>query len=89
MQETYQTRRVNLSDETALALASVGAINWGLIGLFSFNLVSRLFGTRSFASRLVYSLVGAAGIYTLYFAYKAGTSTTLPLKQAEEAKRAA
>jgi uncharacterized membrane protein YuzA (DUF378 family) len=46
----------------ALVLVVVGAVNWGLVGLFQFDLVAALFGPASALSRLVYSLVGAAGI---------------------------
>ena len=51
----------------ALTLVIVGSINWGLIGLLDFNLVDALFGTDSFLSSLIYSLVGLAGLYSLYF----------------------
>ena len=46
----------------ALTLVVVGAVNWGLVGLFQFDLVAALFGPASALSRLVYSLVGAAGV---------------------------
>ena len=46
----------------ALVLVIVGAVNWGLVGLFQFDLVAALFGSASVLSRLVYSLVGLAGI---------------------------
>lgn len=52
-------------DYVALTLAIVGAIVWGLIGLFQYNLVSVLFGENSWFSRIVYDLVGIAGIYLL------------------------
>ena len=48
---------------TALTLVIVGALNWLLIGLFQFNLVDTLFGDGSVLSRIVYSLVGLAGLY--------------------------
>lgn len=47
----------------SLVLMVVGAINWGLVGIFGFNLVSWIFGPMSFVSRLIYLLVGLAGIY--------------------------
>ncbi len=47
----------------ALVLIIVGGLNWGLIGLFDFNLVSALFGTDSFVTNLVYILVGLAAIW--------------------------
>ena len=49
----------------ATILASVGALNWGLIGLFNFNLVSFLFGELSSLTRITYILVGASGLYLL------------------------
>lgn len=52
-------------DYIALTLAIVGAIVWGLIGLFQYNLVSFLFGDNSWLSRIIYDLVGIAGIYLL------------------------
>lgn len=51
----------------ALIIGIVGAVNWGLIGLFDFNLVTFLFGTGSMLTRLVYVLVGISGIYMLSF----------------------
>lgn len=53
-------------DWTALTLVIIGAINWGLIGFFQFDLVATLFGgADSWLSRIVYAVVGIAGIYTL------------------------
>ena len=46
----------------ALTLVIVGAVNWGLVGLFQFDLVAALFGPASALSRLVYSLVGLSGL---------------------------
>lgn len=54
-------------DCTALTIAIIGAINWGLIGLFNFNLVSFLFGEMSLLSRIVYILVGLCGLYLVTF----------------------
>lgn len=49
----------------ALTLVIIGAINWLLIGLFSFDLVATLFGEMSLLSRIVYSLVGVSGIISI------------------------
>lgn len=49
----------------SLVLVIIGAINWGLIGLFGFNLVSALFGEMSALTRIVYILVGIAGLYSI------------------------
>ena len=54
---------MKIIDKTALALIIIGAINWGLIGLFSFDLVGTLFGDMSILSRIVYSLVGISGLW--------------------------
>ncbi|MDE6874837.1 MAG: DUF378 domain-containing protein [Lachnospiraceae bacterium] len=50
-------------DTIALILILIGAINWGLIGFFSFDLVRVIFGNMSVISRVVYALVGIAAIY--------------------------
>ena len=50
-------------DKIALVLIIIGAINWGLIGLFQFNLVDTLFGTMSVISRVIYTLVGISGLW--------------------------
>lgn len=49
----------------ALALCIVGSLNWGLIGLFGFNLVAFLFQSGSFLEALVYVLVGVSGVLSL------------------------
>ena len=49
----------------ALILVIVGAINWGLIGLFEFNLVETIFGEMAQLSRITYVIVGLAGLYLL------------------------
>ena len=51
----------------ALTLAIVGSLNWGLIGLFNFNLVSWLFGDMTLLSRIVYCLVCVSGLYLITF----------------------
>lgn len=47
----------------ALILMIIGSINWGLIGLFDFNLVDAIFGDMSLFSRIIYVIVGVAGLY--------------------------
>ncbi len=54
-------------DYFILALAIIGAINWGLVGIFKINLVSYLFGSMSWVSRVIYALVGLCGLYLLSF----------------------
>ena len=50
-----------------LTLVIVGALNWLLVGLFEFNLVDAIFGELSFLSRIIYGLVGLAGIWSIAF----------------------
>ena len=50
-------------DYTALTIALIGAVNWGLVGFFNFNLVSWIFGTASWVTRIIYALVGLCGLY--------------------------
>ncbi|MCI6811233.1 MAG: DUF378 domain-containing protein [Lachnospiraceae bacterium] len=50
-----------------LAIAIIGAVNWGLVGIFNFNLVSFLFGQMSWLSRIIYTLVGLSGLYLITF----------------------
>ena len=52
-------------DNILLALVIIGAINWGLIGFFRFDLVAFLFETMSWFSRVIYALVGISGIYLI------------------------
>ena len=52
-------------DYTALTIALIGAINWGLIGFFRFDLVAFLCGNMSWISRIIYALVGLSGLYLL------------------------
>lgn len=47
---------------TALVLAIIGAINWGLVGLFEFDLVAAIFGEMTTFTRIIYTLVGIAGV---------------------------
>ncbi len=49
----------------ALTLVIIGAVNWLLIGLFNFDLVATIFGTMSVFSRIIYSLVGIAGLISI------------------------
>ncbi|MGN0341559.1 MAG: DUF378 domain-containing protein [Roseburia sp.] len=52
-------------DYTLLTIVIIGAINWGLIGFFRFDLVAFLFGNMSWFSRIIYALVGLSGLYLL------------------------
>ena len=52
-------------DYTLLTLVIIGAINWGLIGFFQFDLVAFIFGNMSCLSRIIYALVGLSGLYMI------------------------
>lgn len=58
-------------DSIALILAIVGCLNWGLVGLFQFDLVAWLFGgTGALFSRLVFIVVGLAGLWCISFLFR-------------------
>jgi uncharacterized membrane protein YuzA (DUF378 family) len=62
--------RMNTLDWAAMTLLIIGGLNWGLIGLFNFNLVATLFGDGSVLSRIVYALVGLSALYMVATAAK-------------------
>lgn len=51
----------------ALTLVIIGAINWLLVGLFEFNLVDAIFGSLSVLTRIIYIIVGIAGLWSIAF----------------------
>ncbi|MFY9176130.1 MAG: DUF378 domain-containing protein [Caldicoprobacterales bacterium] len=58
-------------DRLSLILVIIGALNWGLIGLFQFDLVASLFGGQdAILSRIIYSLVGLAGLYAITLLFR-------------------
>ena len=58
-------------DKFALVLVIIGALNWLLVGLFKYDLVARLFGgTTAPFSRIIYSLVGIAGLYCISLLFR-------------------
>lgn len=56
---------MKIIDKIALVLVIIGAINWGLIGFFEFNLVDSIFGEMSIISRIIYALVGISGLWCI------------------------
>lgn len=54
-------------DYTILVFVVIGAINWGLIGFFDFNLVAAILGDGTWLSRIVYAIVGLCGLYAISF----------------------
>lgn len=59
-------KQLNVIDWVALTLVIIGAIYWGLIGFFNFDLLATIFGEMSIISRIVYGLVGLSGIYLIF-----------------------
>ena len=64
------SNRMTAVDWIPMLLLIVGGINWGLIGLFGFDLVATLFGEMSTLSRIVYVVVGLSALYSLYLSSK-------------------
>lgn len=60
----------------AMVLLLIGGINWGLVGIFNYNLVTSLLGDASMMSKIVYGLVGAGALYEAYqFLQRKGAAT--------------
>ena len=63
---------MTIINKIALAIAIVGTLNWGLVGLFSFDLVAWLFGgAGTVMARIVYILVAIAGIWCVSMLFRA------------------
>ncbi|MFR2533869.1 MAG: DUF378 domain-containing protein [Clostridia bacterium] len=56
---------MKIIDKIALVLVIIGAINWGLVGIFNFNLVTTIFGDMTLISRIIYILVGISGLWAI------------------------
>lgn len=62
--------KLNTIDIIGYALVVIGGFNWGLVGLFEYNLVDSIFGAGSLMARVVYSLVGLAAVYMIFTFFK-------------------
>lgn len=51
-------------------LVIIGALNWGLVGLFNINLVTMLFGEMTMAARIIYSLIGISAIIYMLLSFR-------------------
>ena len=60
---------MKIIDKIALILIIIGAINWGLIGFFDFNLVTSLFQDSSVITRIIYGIVGICGIINIFLLF--------------------
>ena len=59
--------RTNGLDYTILTIVIIGAINWGLIGFFGFDLINVVFGNMTLLTRIIYAIVGLSGLYALTY----------------------
>lgn len=64
---TERSKIMKALDYTVLTIVLIGAINWGLIGFFDFDLVSTLFGQMSILTRIIYAVVGIGGLYAISY----------------------
>ena len=63
-------------DTTALILSIIGCVNWGLVGIFQFDLVAWLFGgSGSLFSRLIYTVISLAGLWCISFLFRRNAVT--------------
>lgn len=62
---TERSKEMETIQKTALVFTIIGAINWGLIGLFDFDLVATLFGDMSMLSRIIYVIVAICGLINI------------------------
>ena len=60
----------NWLDVVCLILIIIGAVNWGLIGFFNLDIISVIFGNMSMITRIIFAVVGIAGIYSLVLFWK-------------------
>ena len=69
-----ERKNMKIIDTIALVLIIIGAINWGLVGLFNFNLVDTIFGAMSIISRIIYILVGISGLWGIKLIFDRNSS---------------
>lgn len=62
--------KMSAIDWIAMILVIIGALNWGLVGIFGLDLVAKIFGGIPVLAKLIYVLVGIAGLYLIYFVAK-------------------
>lgn len=64
------SKRMSALDWIPMLLLIIGGVNWGLVGLFDFDLVAYLFGAMTGLSRVVYVVVGLSALYAIYLCSK-------------------
>jgi uncharacterized membrane protein YuzA (DUF378 family) len=65
---------MSVLDYIAMALLIIGGLNWGMVGLFDVDVVASVFGSASPVTRLTYTLVGIAALYSIYLSTKMAAS---------------
>ncbi len=63
---------MNILKWVTYSIVLIGALNWGLVGAFNFNLIGFLFGDMTYVSRIIYMLVGLAAIAFIIFSVRDG-----------------
>ncbi|HCG99864.1 MAG TPA: DUF378 domain-containing protein [Actinobacteria bacterium] len=90
--------RLNWLDWTPMTVVVIGALNWGLVGFFNFDLVRAIFGDGSLGtsgisaiSRVIFAVVGVAGLYSIYSLTKAASaqSRLMPVEERERMRKVA
>lgn len=76
-------KRLNWLDWTAFTLLIIGGLNWGLVGIFGFNLVTAIFGT-ALLSRTIFTIVGLSALYSIFSLSK--VSRPMAMMEAPEEK---
>lgn len=61
---------MSTTNNIALVLIIIGALNWGSVGLFNFDLVAALFGSGSMFGRIIYSIIAIAGLWCISLLFK-------------------
>lgn len=68
---------MNILQKITLAITIIGAINWGLVGIFDFNLVEWLFQPKTILTRAIYIIIAICGIINIALIFKRCHHTTL------------
>lgn len=63
-------KKMNTIEWIVTVLMIAGALNWGLVGVFNWNLVNTVFGMVPYLTTIVYALVGLSGLYSIYMVAK-------------------
>ena len=61
-------KKMNFVDGLAMIIVVLGALNWGFVGLFNYDVIAAIFGEMNILTRVAYMVVGLAGLWTI-FAY--------------------